>query len=277
MKKDFVLKSKKNDILRISTFNSKLGEIKGCVIYVHGFKGFKDWGFVPFLANFFSENGFFVITFNFSHNGVGESLIEFDELEKFENNTFSLEIEELNFIIDAYKNGEFYIEPHSKINIIGHSRGGAISLLTVAKRNDINSLALWASISKIDRFSEVQKNIWKKNGYIEVLNTRTNQLMKLGLPLLEDIEKNISDSLNIEKAMKKLTIPVLLAHGTDDTSVPILESEELFNWSNKENVRFLKIEGAGHTFNTAHPFVSSNSSFDFLLEETKKFFNEQLN
>lgn len=272
MKKDFVLKSKKNDILRISTFSSESEEIKGCIIYVHGFKGFKDWGFVPFLSNFFSENGFYVITFNFSHNGVGESLFEFDELEKFENNAFSLEIEELNFIIDAYKNGEFCAEPHSKINIIGHSRGGAVSLFTAAKRKDINSLALWASISKIDRYTEEQKNIWKRNGFIEVLNTRTNQLMKLGLPLLEDIEKNLNDSLNIENAMKTLKIPVLIAHGTDDTSVPISESEKLFFWANKEKVKFLKIEGAGHTFNTTHPFVSSNSSFDFLLEETKKFF-----
>lgn len=141
MKKDFVLKSKKNDISRISTFNSEWGEIKGCVIYVHSFKGFKNWIFEPFLSNFFSENGFCVITFNFSHNGVGESFIEFDELEKFENNTFSLEIEELNLMIDAYINGEFFVEPHSKINIIGYNRGGAVSLLTAVKRKDINSLA----------------------------------------------------------------------------------------------------------------------------------------
>lgn len=112
----------------------------------------------------------------------------------------------------------------------------------------------------------------EKNKFIEVLNTKTYQLMKLGLPLLEDAEKNINDSSNIEKAMKKLTIPVLLPHDTEDTSVPILESEKLLYWSNKEKVRFLKIERAGHTFNTAHPFVKSNSLFDFLLEETQKFF-----
>ena len=69
MKKDFVLKSKKNDILRISTFNSdnsEFKEIKSCVSYVHGFKGLSDLGYVPFSENFFSENRFFIITFNFT-------------------------------------------------------------------------------------------------------------------------------------------------------------------------------------------------------------------
>lgn len=33
-----------------------------------------------------------VITFNFSHNGVGENLLEFTELETFAVNTYSCEL-----------------------------------------------------------------------------------------------------------------------------------------------------------------------------------------
>jgi hypothetical protein len=70
-----------------------------CIIFVHGFKGFKDWGFVPYRCEYFAENGFFVVSFNFSHNGVGERFTEFTELEKFAENTFSPEITELSEII----------------------------------------------------------------------------------------------------------------------------------------------------------------------------------
>jgi len=39
-------------------------------VYVHGFKGFKDWGFVPYIGETFASKGFAFLTFNFSHNGI---------------------------------------------------------------------------------------------------------------------------------------------------------------------------------------------------------------
>lgn len=118
MKKDFILNTKKGNILRISTFSSNDDEMNPCLIYVHGFKGFKDWGFIPYLAEYFSGRGFFVITFNFSHNGVGESLTEFDELDKFAKNTFSLEVEELTEILDSYSFGFFGNRKIKKLELL---------------------------------------------------------------------------------------------------------------------------------------------------------------
>lgn len=63
----------------------------------HGFKGFKDWGFFPVLAEKLAEAGFVTVTFNFSMNGIGEDLENFTELEKFSLNTFSREQEDLAF------------------------------------------------------------------------------------------------------------------------------------------------------------------------------------
>ena len=42
MKKDFVLKTKKGNILRASTYRPREYEISPCLVYVHGIKGFKD-------------------------------------------------------------------------------------------------------------------------------------------------------------------------------------------------------------------------------------------
>ncbi len=240
MKKDFVLKTKKDNILRISTYSSDKENSNYCLVYVHGFKGFKNWGFVPYLGEYFSNNGYFVVTFNFSHNGVGESLTEFDELEKFAKNTISLEVEELNEIIDACYSSCFTETKIQKLGLIGHSRGGGVSILAAAQNKYVDALAIWASVSKFDRYTKKQKVNWKKEGFIEVLNSRTNQMMRMNLTLLEDIEENKSDKLNIKKAIKNLNKPLFIAHGDQDTSVPFNEAKDIYNWANKELTYFLE-------------------------------------
>jgi dienelactone hydrolase len=277
MKKDFVLITRKNEKIRITSYGFDNINSAPCLIFVHGFKGFKDWGFWPYIGNYFADSGYFVITFNFSHNGIGEKLTEFTELEKFASNTFSLECEELNEIIDAYLTDFFGRKSNSKIGIIGHSRGGGEVLLISSRRKEIGAVALWSSVADFNRYTERQKAEWRKNRSFEVLNTRTNQMMKINVSLLEDLEQNKDKLLNLENAAKKLEKPLLILHGEQDLAVPIKEAEKIYSWSDKEKTEFFKIIGAGHTFDITHPFEGSNKKFDFALEKTLKFFNKNLN
>jgi pimeloyl-ACP methyl ester carboxylesterase len=141
---------------------------------------------------------------------------------------------------------------------------------------DVNAVAVWASISKLDRYSEKQKEKWKKKGFFEIFNTRTKQKMKLNLSLLEDIEKNGNNYLNLETAIKQLQRPLLIAHGDQDLAVPVSEGEQLFEWSDKNMTEFHKIASTGHTFNMKHPFEGTNPQFDELLILTKNFFINNL-
>ena len=276
MKKDFILKTPSSDVIRVSTFENEDTKVKPCIIYVHGFKGFKDWGFVPYLAEYYSQCGFFVITFNFSHNGVGNSLNEFDELEKFAKNTISREVEELGLVVNSYKNAIFTSNVSEKVGILGHSRGGGVSLILASQKSEISAVAVWASISKFDRYTKKQIDSWNKDGFTEVLNSRTNQMMKLGIELLNDIEENKHYSLNIKKAVRNLNKPLLIAHGDQDTSVPFVEAEEIYSWADKDLTTFLEIPAAGHTFDVVHPFNGSNPKFDLLLTKTNSFFQKYL-
>ncbi|MBT8379189.1 MAG: alpha/beta hydrolase [Ignavibacteria bacterium] len=273
MKKDFVLISQRNEKIRITTYGS---ERAPCLIYVHGFKGFKDWGFVPYLGKYLADKGFFVITFNFSHNGIGENTSEFTELEKFGENTFSLEVEELNEVIDAYQFNFFGGNAGKGIGLIGHSRGGAISLLTVNEKDDIGAVAVWASVSKLDRYSERQKEEWRKKGVFEVLNSRTKQVMPLNITLLEDIEQNKSGNLNLEKAVRNLKNPLIILHGEQDLAVKLDEGKTIYSWSNEELTEFYPVESTGHTFDCKHPFEGSNPKFDFVLNKTEEFFTKNI-
>lgn len=272
MKKDFTFFSSKQNKINISCYGYENLLNSPAIFLVHGFKGFKDWGFGPYLCDYFATKGYFVVAFNFSHNGVGDNLFEFDQLEKFAANTFSLEIEELSELVDAYQNNFFGEKLNKKIYLIGHSRGGAISLLTAKLKKEITALAVWASIANFDRYSERQKENWKKKGYFEVLNQRTKQVMKLNYTLLEDLLKNKDDLLNIENAVRNLNRPLLIAHARQDLAVKSEEAELLYEWSNKNLTEFYSIENAGHTFEIKHPFEGSNKKFDDLLSKTEFFF-----
>ncbi len=277
MSRDFILSTSRNNKIRITAFGEEDFEKKPCLIFVHGFKGFKDWGFGPYIGNYFADKGFFSVTFNFSHNGVGESLTDFVELDKFAENTFSLEISELNELIDSFKKGFLGKAINNKIGLVGHSRGGGISLLTASKRKDISAVAIWSSVSNFDRYTDRQKEEWRKRGYIEVMNTRTKQRMRLNVDLLEDIEKNNDSSLNIENAVNKLNKPLLIIHGEQDLAVKLSEAEKVYNWSDKSKTEFISIPSTGHTFDVKHPFEGSNPKFDSVLNNTLSFFRKFMN
>ncbi len=276
MSKDFVLNTSRNDKLKITVFGENNLNQSPCVILVHGFKGFKDWGFGPYIGEYLSRKNIFVITFNFSHNGIGENLTDFTELDKFAENTFSLEILELSEIIKAYKNNYFCESNNQPVGLLGHSRGGGISLLTSKQNDDVKAVAVWASVSDFDRYSKRQKEVWRKKGVFEVLNTRTKQVMRLNVSLLDDLEQNKNTTLNIEDAVKTLNRPLFIAHGEQDLAVPIREAETIYNWSNTNMTEFYKIPGTGHTFDAKHPFEGSNPKLDSLLEKTEIFFRNNL-
>lgn len=276
MSRNFVFTTSNDNVIRITAFGEENLKEAPVIFLVHGFKGFKDWGFAPYIASYLSSKGYFVVTFNFSHNGVGESLTEFDELDKFAANTFSLEISELSELIDAYLNRFFGDTENKKLGLLGHSRGGGISLLTANQKNEVDAVAAWSSVSTFDRYSERQKEKWRRETVFEVLNQRTKQVMRLNVSLLDDLEKNKEDLLNIEKAASELKRPLFIAHGEQDLAVPLKEAEKLYECSDKSMTELYKIPSAGHTFDVKHPFEGSNPKLEKLLEKTEQFFRKNL-
>lgn len=262
--------------ISITTYGNENISDNSCIIITHGFKGFKDWGFFPNTAEYFASQGYFVITFNFSHNGIGADKFEFTELDKFANNTFTLEVEELREIIRAYTQNYFGEVNDPKIGILGHSRGGAISLLAGKDLKSISCIATWASVANLDRYSERQKDEWRKKGYFAVMNMRTKQEMRLNISLLNDLEANINDRLNISKAAANLKVPLLIAHGKEDLAVKYHEAEKIFELSDKSKTELYLIENTGHTFGCVHPFDGTNEKFDKLLSKTESFFRANL-
>src|SRR5690606_40169934 len=56
---------------------------KKIVVFLHGFKGFKDWGHFNEVMHFFAENNMVFVKFNFSHNGgTIDQPIDFPDLDR---------------------------------------------------------------------------------------------------------------------------------------------------------------------------------------------------
>ncbi len=257
------------------------------VIFCHGFKGFKDWGCFPYMMDKIATENNFCVSFNFSYNGTGDKLEEqsdFTRLDLFAENTFSRELDDLGSVIDfLFTHKDEYNYNTDNITLIGHSRGGGTAILKTAEDKRIKKLIALSSVNNFDRYTDSLKKKWKENGYLEVLNSRTNQMMRQNYTLIEDLEKN-QQRLDIQKAIREINVPLLFIHGTQDLSVDYSNSEDLYirhtenNEPAKENTELILIENTGHTFGTVHPFAGTTKALEevitFILDFQKKKFNK---
>lgn len=277
MRKDFPFKTSLGNIVNCSLYSSLPFGEQACVIYVHGFKGFKDWAFVPHVASRFEEAGFAFLSFNFSHNGIGEDMESFTEPEKFEKNTYSLEVSEVQEIIKTSCHTDFFGgKAHSGLGLLGHSRGGGVALLAASRQPEVQAVCTWAGISTVDRYSKAHMQEWDKKGFNEVVNSRTGQVFKMGRDMLKDIQKNGKKSLNILQAVKSLNRPYLIIHGQNDSSVPPHEAEQLSIFADSDMSDMRMIPNTNHTFGAVHPFVGSTEALDLAIGYGLDFFKGNL-
>ena len=217
---------------------------------MHGFKGFKDWGFFPLLGRRLAAAGHAVVGFNFSGAGIGPDLERFTDLEAFARNTLSAEAEELGRVVEWVRSGDLLPRRPQAVGVLGHSRGGGQAILLAGRSGDCDALATWSSVSTFDRWSEATRREWRERGRIHVLNSRTGQQMPMDVTLLDDFERN-RESLDVGKAARAVEAPWLIVHGTEDLTVRPEEARALAREA--PHARLLLIEGAGHTYEVGHP------------------------
>ncbi len=87
----------------------------------------------------FAKAGFYFVKFNFSYNGTTiEDPDNFADLEAFGQNNFSKELEDLEVVINHFKNQKEV--DSNEIILLGHSRGGGISLVKASENKNISKL-----------------------------------------------------------------------------------------------------------------------------------------
>lgn len=247
-------------------------EPRSAVIVLHGFKGFKDWGMFPPLADRLARAGFAVISFNLSGSGVDDQG-DFSFPEKFGHNTFSAEVTDLSRVINALARGQLGVPEPPAIGVIGHSRGGGTAILSAAIDPRIAALVTWSAISTVERWSPESRAEWRRTGKTEIRNARTGEIFPLYTDVLTDLERHAAGSLDIRAAAAKVSTPWLLIHGTNDEAVPIREAELLSGLATIPTLAYVPVDGAGHTFGAVHPFAGMTTALDRVFQETVDWFS----
>lgn len=220
------------------------------VVVVHGFKGFKDWGFFPYLCERLAAAGHLVASFNFSRNGVGPGRLDFSDLEAFGRNTLSREMEDLHWVLDQMAAGAFGGARPARTNLLGHSRGGGSCIVAASERDDLAALATWAAVSTFRRWTAEQDADWDRAGVTHVQNARTGQPMPLYASLRDDFKRN-ARRMDVLAAASRLRLPWLVVHGAGDVTVPVGEARALAAANAQAELEVLP--GSGHAFEAEHP------------------------
>lgn len=257
IKKNLVLKSEHKKPILYDLYYKESKNPIPMVIFCHGYKGFKDWGAWDLVAKTFAEAGFYFLKFNFSHNGgTVEQPIDFPDLEAFAENNFSLELDDLDRVLDSIEEeNKNLTQEISTVALIGHSRGAGTVLIKTEEDPRIEKVVTWAGVSDFKaRFQENTPEFeqWKKSGVTYVENSRTKQQLPHNFQFYEDFKAN-EKRFTISRAVKNINVPQLIIHGSDDPTVSEKEAQSIHSWNPKSKITI--IPKGDHVFGATQPWL----------------------
>jgi len=199
-----------------------------CVLLLHGFLGYKDYGFIPLLARRLADAGVLVHRFNFSCSGMTNAVETFERPDLFGLDTWSRQVEDVRRVARAVRAREL---PGADLPLwlIGHSRGGDTAILAAGRHAEELGLAGVVTINApadCNRLSDEAVAQALGEGFLEVRSGRTGQTMRLGRAWLDE-QLADPDGHNLELQAARIDRPVLVLQGDADDTVPTEDAGRL--------------------------------------------------
>lgn len=240
------------------------------MLILHGHKGFRNYGFLPWIAQGAAEGGMIALRMCFSLNGMDNTAWTVQKPDDFSRNTLSREVDDVHDVLSLIRHDDAFAKLRDRWNgqlvIVGHSRGGGIALVAAGElvRDDatisdrlrvvgLNSVGNWT------RWTPRQAQIWKSTGFVDIVNQRTGQTLRINASFVEDIEHN-AERLSLETAVERLDASLLFIHAAQDLTVPVNEIQRLsLRAPSGQQLRI--IENTTHTFGMTHPVERITAGF----------------
>lgn len=221
------------------------------IIVLHGFKGYKDYGFIPILAHDLCKQGMIVHRFNFATSGMTNEIDRFARPDLFELDTWNRQVEDVMCVIDAIGKDELD-GSHLPLFLVGHSRGGATALLCAGRHADQLKLAGVVTINAVDRccsMSQDAQDDMQRRGFGLTQSARTRQELRIGSSWLSE-QLDDPDEHDVLKVAQRIQCPVCVIHSEDDQSVEIQSGIAI---ANSTGSTLFRVRKGDHVLNTANP------------------------
>ena len=263
-------------------------DVVGVLICSHGFKGYKDYGFLPALCQEAARQGMIAHRFNFSHSGMTPRSDRFEKPVLFENDTWSRQVSDLiqvNVLKDCiwrFPDQDSWDTRSEPAVYFGHSRGGITSTLAASRFHGKDfyqrywpntpvgygcaGLITAAAPDYACKMDDPVKDQLRAEGRLLSPSGRTGQKLYVGLDWLEEIERD-PELYDPVLAAAHIKCPMLILHGDDDDTVPMACAEQLHQAA-MPNSTLEIIEGANHVFNCPTP-VPADTPLDQLPQQTQ--------
>ncbi len=252
------------------------GTPRACVVFPHGYMGYKDYGFIPVLARRLANRGAAVHRFNFAFSGMTNNTESFERADLFAQQTWNAQVYDTLCVLDAVKGGQLVGQGLPMI-LLGHSRGGVAAILTAGRHGDRAGLDAVVTMAAPDTgcsMDAASQQAWLASGVLDVRSNRTGQEMAI---LSRWLEEQIADpeGHHVLGQAGKIAVPLLAVHGQADETVAPKSAARIAEAA--PNGRSALIPEANHVFNMPNPpkpGEASSDMFEALAAEIEVFLGE---
>ncbi|MFA4946474.1 MAG: alpha/beta hydrolase [Candidatus Micrarchaeia archaeon] len=215
------------------------------VILVHGYSTNKNASSIVGLAEELAKRK--INSFRIDLDGCGESE------GAFENQTITSAADDVGSAIKLMEK-----RGYARIDLLGSSAGGLAAMVAALEHPEINRIGLKAPVSdspaqRLKYYGQAYLDEWKKNGYV-FYESKDGRKHKVNYSSFEDSKKHV-----MHGKAKNITCPVLVIHGTGDTTVLIEDSRKLVK--ELPNGKLVELEGVDHHFKLNDGRKKSNELF----------------
>ncbi|MDG2424441.1 MAG: alpha/beta fold hydrolase [Phycisphaerales bacterium] len=230
-------------------------DARGVVLIAHGFKGYKDYGFIPRLAERLAAERFIAHRFNFSHSGMTHGHGQFDA-DLFRQDTWNRQVDDVLAVLAAIAEGTLEGGGQPQI-IFGHSRGGVTAILAAGRWADdprmsqLRGVIAAASPAHACSLTIEQRDAFMRDGYIDSPSSRTGQSLRVDAGWLREQQAD-PEGHDLATQAGRVRVPVGVIHGLADSTV---HSDDAIFIAEAvgERVAMRLIHDGDHVFNTPNP------------------------
>ena len=253
--RDWILEGRHGLPIIGTTHASVADRPRGSVIIAHGFKGYKDYGFLPVLASALAQRGFIAHRFNFAHSGMDHGHGDFDP-ERFRADTWNHQVGDLLTVLEAVTSGELGGDPGT-VSILGHSRGGNAAILMAgryagdSRLESLRGVITAGTPAATNRLTPAEESQLRRDGVLPSPSARTGQTLEVGAAWLREQQAD-PEGHDLATQAGRLRVPLGIIHGIEDDAVSPDEAS-LIAEAAGERAMMRLIPGANHVFNTPNP------------------------